>query len=102
MFLFWIGGSGMRSLLERCNYKIYKPETVYLGQQQLTTMQANKSRCVTLCRWVVDVVNGRFKRDYKFFRQDFFNLMTDFKIGAALTNRFHPLIIDRFDAPEEE
>lgn len=58
---------------------------------------------MTLCRWVVEVVNGRFKRDFKLFRQDFFNrahahLMSDFKIAASLINRFHPTLQDRPDA----
>lgn len=89
--------------LENCNYKVFKPENLDEGETQLSTLQANKSRCVTLCRWVVEVVNGRFKRDFKLFRQDFFNtnhqhLIEDFKIAAALINRFHPLIRDRSDA----
>lgn len=92
-------------LLESCNIKVFKPETLNAGETQLTTIQANKTRFVTLCRWVVEVVNGRFKRDFKIFRQDFFNsasrhLMSDFKIAAALLNRFHPLIQDRPDCQE--
>lgn len=91
--------------LESYGYKVFKPESVDEGATQLTTLQANKSRCVTLCRWVVEVVNGRFKRDFKLFRQDFFNraslhLMDDFRIAAALINRFHPLIHDRPDAQQ--
>lgn len=47
-----------------------------------------------------------FKRDYKFFRQERLlnveskHIMIDFKNGVALINRFHPLIIDRSDAPD--
>lgn len=79
------------------------PESVLEGNFQLTTPQANKSRCITMVRWVVEVVNGRFKRDFKIFRQDFFNLaaqhlMDDFKIASALLNKFHPLIEDNPDA----
>lgn len=62
---------------------------------QLTTDQANnQSRCVTMCRWVVEVVNGRIKRDYKLFRQEYFNR------ACALLNEFHPTIEDRPDAAE--
>lgn len=90
-------------LLEACNYNVQKPESLNEGERQLTTIQANTSRLVTLCRWVVEVVNGRFKRDFKLFRQDFFNrahahLMSDFKIAASLINRFHPTLQDRPDA----
>lgn len=85
-------------LLER-NYKVYKPESLDQGHSQLTYVQANKSRRVTLCRWVVEIVNGRFKRDFKLFRQRFFNraanhLMVDFKIAAAILNKFHPVLVD--------
>uniref|UniRef100_A0A2H1VI49 SFRICE_038592 n=1 Tax=Spodoptera frugiperda TaxID=7108 RepID=A0A2H1VI49_SPOFR len=88
------------SLLQRLGYQIHKPESPDHGQTQLSTEQANKSRKVTLCRWVVEVVNGRFKRDFKLFRQRFFNLATphlidDFKIAAVLINKYHILIEDR-------
>ena len=59
--------------LESYNYKTYMPESLLEDEFQLTTDQANKSRCVTMCRWVVKIVNGRIKRDYKLFRQEYFN-----------------------------
>lgn len=91
------------SSLESYGYKAHMPETVLEGNNQLTTAQANKTRCVTMVRWVVEVVNGRFKRDFKVFRQNFFNLATphlmdDFKIAAAILNKFHPLLEDNTDA----
>lgn len=92
--------------LSSLNYSIYKPESLEEGETQLSTTKANKSRCVTLCRWVVEVVNGRFKRVsiyFKIFRNTFFNtftthLMEDFRIAAAIINAFHPVIVDRPDA----
>ncbi|RVE45293.1 hypothetical protein evm_010065 [Chilo suppressalis] len=86
-------------------YQAHMPESLSEGEHQLTTMQANKSRCITMCRWVVEVVNGRLKRDFKLFRQEFFNkaakhLMTDFRNGCALINKFHPLIEDMPEAAE--
>ncbi|CAH2088630.1 unnamed protein product [Euphydryas editha] len=86
-------------LLENLSFKVYKPESLGPGQNQLTTEQENKSRKVTLCRWVAEVVNGRFKRDFKLFRQRFFHiasphLMEDFKIAAAIINKYHILIDD--------
>lgn len=58
---------------------------------------------VTICRWVVEVINGVFKQSFKLFRQESFNrasshMMQDFTIGAALINRFHARILDRPDA----
>ncbi|XP_034839386.1 uncharacterized protein [Maniola hyperantus] len=86
--------------LQGYGYQTHMPESLLEGQHQLTTRQANKSRCVTMCRWVVEVVNGRIKRDFKLFRQDYFNkaakhLMEDFRIACALTNKFHPVIEDK-------
>lgn len=92
-------------LLEGLGYEIQKPESLDPGQTQLSYEQANKSRKVTLCRWVVEVVNGRFKRDFKIFRQRFFNLasphlMEDFRIAAALINKYHILLEDSPNAGE--
>lgn len=75
------------------------PESLLPGEHQLTTMQANKTRCITMCRWVVEIVNGRFKRDYRLFRNLFSNraashLRVDLRIACALINKFHPLIED--------
>lgn len=58
-----------------------------------------------MCRWVVEAVNGRFKRDFKLFRQDYFNkttenIMVNFEIAAALINAFHPPVTNRSDARE--
>lgn len=83
--------------LEAVGYEAYMPESLAEGEHQLTTLKSNKSRCITMCRWVVEVVNGRIKRDFKLLRQDYFNralshMMDDFRIACALTNKFHPLI----------
>lgn len=81
------------SLLEGCGYRTCMPESLLEGEHQLTTAQANRSRCVTICRWVVEAVNGHFKRDYKLFRQECFHrslphMMQNFEIAAALLNNF--------------
>lgn len=80
-------------LLEDCGYRTYMPDSLLEGEHQLTTTQANRSRCITLCRWVVEVVNGYFKRDYKILRQEYFHrslphMMQNFQIAAALLNKF--------------
>ena len=91
--------------LNNCGYRTYVPASLQEGEWQLSTLEANKSRAVTICRWVVEVVNGRFKRDFKLLRQDYFNtaskhLMKDFKVAAALLNAFHPPITNRADAED--
>lgn len=71
------------------------------GEFQLSTVKANEWRKVTLCRWVVDVVNGRFKKDFKLLRQEYYNKASKhFLIAAALINTFHPVLQDRADARE--
>lgn len=81
------------------------PESLSENEHQLTTQQANRSRCVTICRWVVEAVNGQFKRDFKLLRQDYFNksvphMMENFQIAASLLNRFGVRFRDRDDANE--
>lgn len=80
--------------IEACGYEYHVPPSKDREESQLTTAQANESRKVTMCRWVVEVVNGRFKRDFKLFRQKYFNnallhFFNDFKIAAAIMNHFH-------------
>ncbi|XP_026737081.1 uncharacterized protein LOC113500467 [Trichoplusia ni] len=92
-------------LLNDCGYRTYVPSSLQQGESQLSTLEANKSRTVTICRWIVEVVNGRFKRDFKIFRQDFFNrasknVMVHFEVAAALINAFHPPIANRSDAQD--
>lgn len=85
--------------IEACGYEHHVPPTKDRRENQLTTQQANQSRLVTMCRWVVEVVNGRFKRDFKLLRQKYFNktlpkMFVDFKIAAAILNHFHAPIED--------
>lgn len=76
--------------IEECGYVPHMPPTRE-RREQLTTMDANKSRLVTMCRWVIETINGRFKKDFKLFRNTYFNrsmqnMMPDFKITAAIIN----------------
>uniref|UniRef100_A0A2H1WJQ1 SFRICE_039260 n=1 Tax=Spodoptera frugiperda TaxID=7108 RepID=A0A2H1WJQ1_SPOFR len=85
--------------IEACGYEYHVPPSKDRTESQLTTEQANESRMVTMCRWVVEVVNGRFKRDFKLLRQKYFNkalrhLFDGFKIAAAILNHFHEPIAD--------
>ena len=45
------------------------PEFVEAGLNQLTTTQANRSRLVTKCRFVVEAVNGQLKQRFGLFNQ---------------------------------
>lgn len=78
------------------------PESLDEGEQ-LTTQQANRSRFVTVCHWVM--VDGYFKRNFKIFRQEYFNksvpnMMQKFSIAASLINRFGVRLRNRNDAQD--
>lgn len=80
-------------VLESYGYVPHIPPSKGRSESQLSTEEANKSRLVTMCRWVIEAMNGRFKRDFKLFRHKIFNralpsTMTDYKIAAALINCF--------------
>lgn len=80
-------------------YVVHMPETRHANQTQLTTQQANKSRLITITRWVVEVINGRFKRDFRLLRNIYINLSLEymieyFRIAAALLNAYHRVIED--------
>ncbi|XP_072946923.1 uncharacterized protein [Epargyreus clarus] len=84
--------------LQGHGFVTYMPESLLENERQLTTEQANRSRLVTMCRWVIEVVNGRVKRDFRLFRHVFNNraamhLKDDFRISCALLNKFH-IVID--------
>lgn len=84
------------------------PEFVHKADRsgQLTTKKANVSRLVTACRFVVESRNGDIKMIWPIFAQtwnsyDLKHMMTDYRIGAALINRFFQKIeSNRYDAPE--
>ncbi|XP_075981959.1 uncharacterized protein LOC142980452 isoform X2 [Anticarsia gemmatalis] len=86
-------------LLHEYGYRTYVPASLEEGETQLFTSEANKSRAVTICRWVVEVVNGRFKRDFKLYYY-YKSFVKDFEVAAALLNNFHPPVVDRVDAGE--
>lgn len=80
-------------------FEVRMSEILHPHETQLTTQQANKSRLVTISRCVVEIVNGRFKRDFRLLRNIYHNVslpnMGDyFKIAAALINAYHVLIED--------
>ena len=65
-------------------------------KKQLTTKEANESRFVTKCRWVIEAVNGQlkqFKALNSIQNHHIPHIMDDFKIAAALTNRFSERLV---------
>lgn len=67
------------------------------GERQLTTEQANQTRIVTKNRWVVEARNAHLKNIFKFLNHTF-NIQNAryineyFRIGAAIINRYYPVL----------
>lgn len=79
--------------VESCGYRAYMPSSKDENEYQLTTQQANDSRKVTMCRWVVETINGRLKNQFRQLRSQNFNvaashLFEEIRIAAALLNAF--------------
>ncbi|XP_045510487.1 uncharacterized protein LOC123705641 [Colias croceus] len=82
--------------IEEWGYEVHIPPTKDRNETQLTTDQANKSRTITISRWVVEAMNGKIKQCFRLLRQTYINralphMFVDFKIGASLLNAFRPV-----------
>lgn len=79
--------------LEELGYRAFMPKTKSRHERQLTTQDANESRKVTICRWVVETVNGNIKNQFRQLRQQYSNVAArkmyeEFRIACALLNAF--------------
>lgn len=76
-------------------------------EKQFSTNDANYSRLITMIRYIVEQVNGRIKKKFKFFRNQISNNHLDnlqeyFRIACALSNAFFcPLITDTEELKEK-
>lgn len=83
------------------NFRVYLPATC--TNKQLSTEDANSTRFVTKCRWIVEQVFGRLKKKFKFYAGHAHNgaLKHDYgtlQIAFALLNLFHrPITSDDDD-----
>lgn len=68
------------------------PALIQKNQSQLTTEEANSSRLVTKCRWVVEVTNAFLKSSFKALRdvnnKSLDHTIVDYRIAAALINKY--------------
>ncbi|CAG4960771.1 unnamed protein product [Colias eurytheme] len=92
-------------VIQSCGYEVHMPPTKDRTASQLKTEQANKSRLVTICRWDVEAVNGKFKNRFRLLRQTYFNralshMFCDFKIAAAIINAYYRVAVDNRFAAE--
>ena len=68
------GFRDVQALLEEKKYKVYMP-ALKGKRNQLNTEESNRSRKVTLVRWVVEAIHGIIGMKYKLFHQQFDNKM---------------------------
>ena len=67
------------------------------GNKPLTTEQANRTRLITSCRYIIEVRNGHLKQCFRQFdkvwpNQSIRHMMIDFRIAQATLNVYHPVI----------
>lgn len=90
------GFRDVKQYLERKGFIVKMPEFIEKNTiGQLTTIQANSSRMVTACRYVVETRNGHMKSIWQLFNRnwityDLRHVMSDYRIGASLINKFYP------------
>lgn len=87
--------------IDSCGYLSYMPASKNDTELQLSTFQANESRKVSMCRWVVETINGRLKNQFRLLRSQYFNVATphlfeEIKIAAALLNAFGVPLTDHY------
>ena len=68
------------------------PSSIKNGEKQLSTLEANKSRLVTKCRWVVEVLNSFIKRSFRALdgvtNKELDHTLEDYRIAAAFVNKY--------------
>ena len=77
------------------------PTCVPPSQKALTCIEANSSRFVTKCRWVIEAVNGIYQQSFKAVKEcvnkSLPHIMDDFKIASALINCYKRRLISDED-----
>ncbi|OXA46405.1 hypothetical protein Fcan01_18813 [Folsomia candida] len=100
---------GFRDAIEEAESQglsVYMPELIKKHQSQFTTSEANRSRLVTMLRWVVESANGRLKNKFKFFDDtiaaSYFPKLPGFlKVAVSMLNAFSPPLFTESDWNEQ-
>lgn len=108
VFLLDRGFRDSSNFLKSKGFNIKMPEFITKKDKtsQLTTEKANHSRMVTSCRFSIETRNGNIKQIWQIFNKtwisyEMHNLMDDYKIGAALINKFFKRIESNIEDAEE-
>lgn len=92
--------------IEDNNINCYMPHLLEKTRKQFTTKEANESRKITMIRWLVEAVNGRFKNKFKFLSSVIPNsylpkLSTWFRVACALLNAYSPPLFTETTAHQQ-
>jgi len=104
-FLVWDRGfRDANELASHLGFSVHMPHFLPRGQAQHTTQEANESRMVTKIRWVVESINSRVKRRFKFFlhtiENSYLPQVSDlFKIACCIINAYSPPL--KMDSEED-
>ena len=71
------------------------------SKEKLTALEANHTRFVTKCRWVIEAINGIFKKSFKSLEKCrnkmLPHIIDDYKKAASLINCFWSRLISDKD-----
>lgn len=92
--------------LEEFGYGANIPAFIEGDKKQLSTIDANRSRLVTKCRWPVEVINAFLKVSFKALRnvpnRSLPHTNQDYRIAGALINKFFArFLLSDFDKQVE-
>ena len=72
--------------------QVNMPSFIDSDCKQLSTFEANKTRLIRKCRWVIEAINRFFKETFRALSEvrnkTLLHILCDFKIAASLVNRF--------------
>ena len=83
-------------------FKTHMPSFKPTNQNQLKTIEANRSRFVTKCRWTVEAINGLLKtmfraNDKVVDNKSLYHSIDDFRIAASIINKYHKRLLSDKD-----
>lgn len=97
VFILDRGFRDCEAILKEKAFEVQMPAFIKTGNSQLSTKQANYSRLVTKCRYIVEMRNGHLKKIFKIFdtvwcSYGLIHLKDDLMIAASIINCFKSLM----------
>lgn len=94
-----------RAIRKQIKKSILYASYITKGEKQFTCYEANVTRYITKCRWVIEAINRFFKKTFKALdevnNKSLTHILQDFRIAAALVNKFFQRLISDKDNGNE-